>query len=49
MKMFKVMKTSSYKDLKGNVRPVVIYMKANTIEEVEEHLGAVNIWLAEEV
>jgi hypothetical protein len=24
-------------------------MKANTIEEVEEHLGAVNIWLAEEV
>ena len=49
MKMFKVIKTTSWKDQNGNVRPFVKYMKASTIEEVIKHFGIDNILKVEEV
>jgi len=48
MKMFKVIKTTSWKDRNGNVRPYVKYMKSETIEEVIKHFGTNNIFLVEE-
>ena len=48
MKMYKVIKTTSWKDRNGNVRPYVKYMKANTIEEVIKHFGTENILEVEE-
>ncbi len=48
MKMYKVIKTTSWKDRNGNVRPYVKYMKSETIEEVIKHFGTNNIFLVEE-
>jgi len=49
MKMFKVIKTTSWKDKNGNVRPFVKYMKSDSIEKVIKHFGSDNIFLVEEV
>jgi|SaaInlStandDraft_1057018.scaffolds.fasta_scaffold61059_2 hypothetical protein len=48
MKMFKVTKSTSWKDSKGNVRNYIKYMKSETIEKVILHFGIDNILKVEE-
>jgi hypothetical protein len=49
MKMFKVTKSTSWKDSKGNVRNWIKYMKSDSIEKVIKHFGINNILKVEEV
>jgi hypothetical protein len=49
MKMFKVTKSTSWKDSKGNVRNWIKYMKSDNIEKVIKHFGINNILKVEEV
>jgi hypothetical protein len=49
MKMFKVTKSTSWKDSKGNVRKWIKYMKSDSIEKVIKHFGINNILKVEEV
>jgi len=47
--MFKVTKSTSWKDSKGNVRNWIKYMKSDSIEKVIKHFGINNILKVEEV
>jgi len=49
MKMFKVTKSTSWKDKNGNVRNWIKYMKSDSIEKVIKHFGINNILKVEEV
>jgi len=49
MKMFKVTKSTSWTDSKGNVRNWIKYMKSDNIEKVILHFGINNILKVEEV
>jgi hypothetical protein len=49
MKMFKVTKTNSWTDPKGNTRNWIKYMKSDSIEKVILHFGTDNILKVEEV
>ena len=48
MKMFKVTKTSTWKDRNGNVRNWIKYMKSENIENVILYYGLDNILKVEE-
>ena len=49
MKMFKITKTNSWKDNKGNVRNWIKYMKSDKIEKVILHFGIDNILKVEQI
>ena len=49
MKMFKIVKTTFWKDQKGEKRNYIKYMKSENIEKVILHFGIDNIIKVEEV
>ncbi len=49
MKMFKITKTTNWKDKKGKVRNFIKYMKSDDIKKVILHFGIDNIIKVEEV